>query len=538
MLIQQKNGHGPIVAVKEIIPGDREENDRMIAHWNDEAMALRAMNKLSNDHIVHFITAFRRIKNDEVNLYLMFEWADGGNLRRLWESFNPEPRSPALVQAVVTQITGLAGALSAAHYPPSPQDLRYRHGDLKPENIFWFRNGGEIGKLKIGDWGEAKGHNIGTEFRADETAARFGTRRYEAPEVVTGLEAGFAGQTSNRRSRLYDVWAMGCITLEFLVWLIYGPSGLNTFNHSITGDPDTFYQLEKRGEKRTARVHDIVVQWMDDMAQEPLCASNTTALGNLLTIVRHDLLVVEIKYGALTSSILAQSAASVHHGRSDTNPERGEGRVRSDYFYRKMKGLNTYRDDVNRFPCPFRDVPMALCNLAEEARKEFPPRPKYQSTGEMVLVNGEIDYAQANVVVWNHRSDNISARYVLWAAQAKAGYNTTNVLSTARLCEGCQEIRDDIWRLGFSQVYVQDELRAGAEAGNCDLHRLFWDTCVKNGGLKFDTIRFHNHNSTLRMNSGAVPVLSIVRDQGKTDSQGFGVSTLVVNQLTHEQIHN
>lgn len=190
------------------------------------------MNTLNQDHIVRFISAFRWGKPDALGYYLIFEWADGGNLHDFWKATpKPEPTA-SLVKAVVTQLLGLAQALSAAHYLTDGgaySGASYRHGDLKPANILWFRDGSDqIGKLKICDWGEAKNHILATEMRRSNTSAKFGTRRYEAPEIVTGLESNFLGrpddQPDMRRSRLCDVWAMGCIMLECIVWLLYGHS--------------------------------------------------------------------------------------------------------------------------------------------------------------------------------------------------------------------------------------------------------------------------------------------------------------------------
>lgn len=288
---------GPLFfAVKEILPGDKKDRQKVARHWASEAKALARMNSLNQDHIVRFITAFRRCHKDEEDHYLMFEWADGGNLRNLWNA-TPQPTLRAsLVKATIKQLLGLAKALCATHYLDK-KGASYRHGDLKPENILWFRDSGEIGMLKIGDWGEAKGHNIVTELRPSKTMAEYGTRRYEAPEVEIGVRLNFLGQAPKRRSRLYDIWAMGCITLEFIVWLLYGVDDLKRFNQSVRGgfsDNSPFYRVSLENGKKVARVHDAAVQWMDHMARDPACRVGTTALGDLLELVRTGLLAVKL----------------------------------------------------------------------------------------------------------------------------------------------------------------------------------------------------------------------------------------------------
>jgi serine/threonine protein kinase len=162
-------------AVKEIQA--TEDAQAVAEHWEKEAKALRMMNELNQEHIVHFVTAFRRRKeNGGEEHYLMFEWADGGNLRSLWKD-NPFPLLTAsLVKDAIKQILGLARALEAAHNL-NTTGASYRHGDLKPENILLFSGGGSIGTLKIGDWGEAKEHEQVTEMRPSKTTAKYGTRR-------------------------------------------------------------------------------------------------------------------------------------------------------------------------------------------------------------------------------------------------------------------------------------------------------------------------------------------------------------------------
>lgn len=169
------------------MPRDNDDREKMTAYWESEIKALKKMNKLNNNHIVRFVAAFRRCHKDGRDHYLMFEWADGGNLRSLWETFPRSSISASLVKDSCRQLLGLASALAVAHNLSDSSS--YRHGDLKPANILRFNNGTEIGLLKIGDWGEAKEHNSVTELRFDKTSAAYGTLRYEAPEVEVGLNA-------------------------------------------------------------------------------------------------------------------------------------------------------------------------------------------------------------------------------------------------------------------------------------------------------------------------------------------------------------
>lgn len=278
------------VAVKEIQA--TEDAQEVAEHWEKEVGALRTMNELNQEHIVRFITAFRRRRErGGEEHYLMFEWADVGNLCDLWKKMPSPVLTARFVKEIIKQILGLAKALEAAHNL-NPTGASYRHGDLKPENILVFSNGGPVGTFKIGDWGEARGHDQATEMRPSKTAAKYGTRRYEAPEVVIGIRSTTLGDTTKRRSRLYDIWAMGCITLELLIWLLYGVHAVTRFHNELGND--TFYQITNNNGRKNAIVHHVVTHWMDQMSEDPRCRVGATAIGNLLEIVRTALLIVKL----------------------------------------------------------------------------------------------------------------------------------------------------------------------------------------------------------------------------------------------------
>jgi serine/threonine protein kinase len=173
---------------------------------------------------------------------------------------------------------------------------------LKPENILWFKNrtnSSKIGTLKIGDWGLAKQHHDITQLRTVQTSTGFGTRRYEPPEERTVRDNNLivpndTGKVVRKRSRLYDLWAMGCIWLEFLIWLMYGLDGLKQFNRSFhqgQSDNPSYYELDRND---GAKVHHVALRWIQHMTQDPVCEVGQTALGDLLEFIRDRLLVVKL----------------------------------------------------------------------------------------------------------------------------------------------------------------------------------------------------------------------------------------------------
>ncbi|KAF2182446.1 kinase-like protein [Zopfia rhizophila CBS 207.26] len=216
------------VAIKELT-NDAANRDAEQA-WEQEANALDAIIDLKHSHLISRIAAFRRGEK----MFFMFQWADGGSLRDFWQK-HPKPNLDGdLIRDILVQLRGLASALSALHNYNARDEREslesYRHGDLKPENI----------------------------LRRPRTSTRYDTVRYEAPEAVIGLRQA--------RPRRYDVWSMGCIIMEMIIWLLYGYDALIKFNAELKGDSSDeagFYEKKEIDGQRTAEVHLAARKWMD-----------------------------------------------------------------------------------------------------------------------------------------------------------------------------------------------------------------------------------------------------------------------------------
>jgi serine/threonine protein kinase len=297
------------VAIKEIQIPQNKETLATDKAWEDEAKALRNVNNLNHPNITKCIAAVRRGERR----YFMFSWADGGNLQEYWKKTAKQSPDAKSIRQMVEQLRGLADALDALHNCKSGNEnllavsdngsedsnKSIRHGDLKPENILRFISGPdtkmshierELGNLKIADMGLAKQHIVATQLRTN-TSQRYGTIRYEAPEAITETKG---------RSRLYDVWSLGCITLEFIIWILHGNTILEEFYTQVeAGRKQTCQYFELHEDRKGAEVHHIVTEWMERIRiSDPEC-SQDTAIKDLLDIVRNRLLVVNLEPGPL-----------------------------------------------------------------------------------------------------------------------------------------------------------------------------------------------------------------------------------------------
>lgn len=193
--------------------------------------------------------------------HLLFPWADGGNLLEFWQGHQTKPDiDMEWMLWYAEQCFGLAEGLSCIHNARMPtselvlavpgvlerdttadnSDDRDcgRHGDIKPQNILWFRQdhyGRGRGVLKISDFGVTMFHSELTTKVLPERIRGI-TQSYAAPEYELGPKV----------SRPYDIWSLGCIFLEFITWTLLGFQGVQEFreNRKKDKDPGSNFELD------------------------------------------------------------------------------------------------------------------------------------------------------------------------------------------------------------------------------------------------------------------------------------------------------
>ncbi|KAK2929217.1 Protein kinase domain [Fusarium oxysporum f. sp. vasinfectum] len=249
--------------------------------WQRELAKLKRIQALNQRHIVKLITTFRRGEDD---FYFISEASDGGNLRDFWETF-PRVLTASLVKAVTQQLHGLMFASFEVSLTTALIEggAIVSNDNLNPENIRWFKDG------------SGAGHKIGTMKTCHQSGA---TQLVSGDSLLAQLytppEQGV--DLWNMMLHTDDMWAMGCITLEFIVWLLYGCAGLNKFHDDLKSgllqsDPNRrFWQNSDNGSK----IRHAVLEWIEHMAKDPVCRAGQTALGDLLKLTRDRLLVVNV----------------------------------------------------------------------------------------------------------------------------------------------------------------------------------------------------------------------------------------------------
>lgn len=190
----------------------------------------------SHDDHPHLIRLLATYHHKE-KFHLVFPWANG-NLRDLWKRHPTPDKSYSTVLWIANQCSGIANGLRMIHNNefksdqpslwPSEKKLG-RHGDMKPENILWFKGCVDNEQLKndvlkISDFGLTRWHGNASNDKTDIHKLAI-SRSYRAPEYDLWKPV----------SQSWDIWSLACLYLEFITWYLCGwNEGVDEFSKERT----------------------------------------------------------------------------------------------------------------------------------------------------------------------------------------------------------------------------------------------------------------------------------------------------------------
>ncbi|KAI1377122.1 hypothetical protein F4677DRAFT_454241 [Hypoxylon crocopeplum] len=299
----ERNEDEPYFALKEL-------HSQRIEDFQREVDALQYLSDFSHPHLVKLLTAFRH----GTSYYLVFPWAEGGDLRTFWKD-NPKPiPDPPLLRWMADQFLGIATGLRQIHHERIVVDatkvrkdndlkdatdaLYGRHGDIKPDNVLCFskiaggssrfNNDKSDNILVLSDFGLGSLHS---KTRRHEVHRAIGfTPTYRSPEfdVPTG--------TIDRPA---DIWSLGCVILETAVWMLRGWEGVGSFALSrvASGESanksgridDGFFELvvSNQAGAPKAKLKQSVVKWINHLTENKAA---TPYIIDLLSLASNELL--------------------------------------------------------------------------------------------------------------------------------------------------------------------------------------------------------------------------------------------------------
>ncbi|KAH3003789.1 hypothetical protein KXW60_006014 [Aspergillus fumigatus] len=254
----ENNDEAPILALKLFKTRGKKRFDHEIS-------VLQLLNRRSNPNIIRLLVAISTADRRG----LVFPWAQC-DLSELMEQEIPSNQRKELARWILQQFVGLLSGLATIHCIPSSDGgrscLQARHGDLRPANILLMRDSNtslhqsaDIASCRLQIASMAM-----TDLFKDES-------QYTIPSE-TGTYQGPECHLQHATGPLYDIWSLGCIFLEMIIWLVEGQSGLAAFaSDRDAPDPllgervrdDYFFTLKvKEGSYIGAEVRPSVLSWL------------------------------------------------------------------------------------------------------------------------------------------------------------------------------------------------------------------------------------------------------------------------------------
>ncbi|KAL0767359.1 hypothetical protein CaCOL14_010209 [Colletotrichum acutatum] len=329
--------------------------------FDKEANNLERFRNFKSNHLIKPIAAYEQ----DQDRCLLFPWAEGGNLAQYWRRTPGASLNNFELAWVFGQLTGLFEALEELH------GKNCRHGDLKPENILVFIDADKNKSLQIADMGLTTFHELEAATgirRAHEilTLTPPGTSRYEPPEMDINRNKKLPAHET--RSRAYDIWSMGCVVLELLIWLACGFETVKAFR----GGTAYFWEWnddEKKycvGSDTRDHITTLATKWQAQSAWR-----------ELLELVESRLLVVDVSKDSKSSSPECREIASAAHRQMRGIQEKyylassttGDGlALGHDYEHNMIKrSLPSYENNLDEFG--------GLVGIERKATEELEPNP-------------------------------------------------------------------------------------------------------------------------------------------------------------------
>ncbi|KAM6516335.1 hypothetical protein FALCPG4_014518 [Fusarium falciforme] len=280
--------------MKELNLAIGEEAEYLIREMKN----LESLRELNHLHLIRPVAICTRGKQ----AYFFFPWAEGGDLYSFWKGTDPTGVEN-LVPWMLEQMVGLSNALELL------ADKGCRHSDLKPQNILLFPGGGTKGTLKITDVGLSKFHIMATSRRVKGTTAKYTTERYSPPEFhqlsEERLREHVEGPGNLTLSRRFDIWSLGCVFVEFLIWARLGQKKYKRFDKSMNKSVRFWESKSTTPESSDSEsplaipdssdylLHEKVSEGLEELKRPLQKTPDDTVIEQVLKLVEEKMLVVD-----------------------------------------------------------------------------------------------------------------------------------------------------------------------------------------------------------------------------------------------------
>ncbi|KAK8033510.1 hypothetical protein PG991_002908 [Apiospora marii] len=248
-----------------------------------------------NKHLVQLLVSFEIQSHGKgpPRYYLLFPWADG-TLWDFWKLNDALDHRISLSKWMSDQCHRLAEALQIFHNERRKQfripddeaqqeELYGRHGDIKAENILWFKR---QSRLVLNDFGLARLHSKISRSMQDPNGMPR-TETYRAPEF---------DMPDSKISRSSDIFSLGCAFLEFATWFVEGfhSADVEFVDARSEQDPltpeytlDTFFRIEEQSGHKVSVIKPQVKDWIQRLRRHQNC---TQYISDFLDLIEQHML--------------------------------------------------------------------------------------------------------------------------------------------------------------------------------------------------------------------------------------------------------
>ncbi|KLP16177.1 uncharacterized protein LW94_10633 [Fusarium fujikuroi] len=194
--------------------------------YNAETDAHIRLQKLSNDSITKCFGSFHF--PEAKRFVIILEYAEGGSLTDYLET-NPPPTTPGhdiLLWKPMFNLTKALDLLTAIYLQnPTSQSFVGIHQEINPDNILVFPRGKGTSRYDVQFKFKDLGMATSGIMSASDKRVRLGNSRnriYVSPEV---FKFTIHDDSAEEISHLADIWSLGAVFSDVLIWSITGESG-------------------------------------------------------------------------------------------------------------------------------------------------------------------------------------------------------------------------------------------------------------------------------------------------------------------------
>ncbi|EAQ87607.1 hypothetical protein CHGG_04226 [Chaetomium globosum CBS 148.51] len=271
-------------------------------------------------HVIQLLASFEVYDSNlkHPTYYLLFPWADG-NLEEFWRRHDKKysPRDQGQISWTIDQFYHLAKALQCLHndrqvnLSQRTDSNRYgRHGDIKPGNFLFFRDSDGVGvNLVLADFGLGRLHSKASKSKQSPNVPK--TATYAAPEY--DIDGG-------RLSPRSDIFSLGCVLLEHMVWFFHGHSAVEAFTDERMAvdhygfESDTFWKASDPDGK-SAEIKDTVSKRLAALKKRDDCVE---AIGEILEVIEKKMLQARPADRCTSLNLVLNWTRSDATGRAET----------------------------------------------------------------------------------------------------------------------------------------------------------------------------------------------------------------------------